>query len=669
MEETGKRIEELRKLINYHNYRYYVLDSPEISDAEYDRLMKELEELEKDHPELVTPDSPTQKVGAPPVEAFGTVEHTVPMLSLQNAMNAEELIEFDFRIKRFLKTDFDIEYVAEPKMDGLAVELVYEKGVFVRGSTRGDGYRGEDVTVNLKTVRSIPLTLRKLPYEELPEKLEVRGEVFLPLESFNRLNREREEQGETAFANPRNAAAGSLRQLDSSITARRPLDIFLYGIGEVTGKKFVTQWEILETFRMYGLKTNSLAAKCGNIHDAVDFFRKISARRNELPYEIDGIVVKINNLRLQDALGIISRSPRWAVACKFPPVQENSVIRDIIASVGRTGALTPVAILQPVKVGGVVVSRATLHNQDEVDRKDVRIGDTIVVQRAGDVIPEVVAVIKSKRPSGSSPYRLPEECPVCGAQVVKEEAFHRCTNISCPAQVKESIKHFAGKDGMDIEGLGSKHIDQMVEKGLIRDAADLYYLSKEDILSLDRFADKSAQNIADSISKSRETTLQRLIYALGIRNVGSHTARVLAEEFGSLESLMSASYERLIEIRDIGPEVAGSISAYFAEERNRDLIGRLFKAGVSCRRAEIFAGGRLEGKTFVLTGALESFTRSEAASRIEAEGGRVSGSVSRKTDYVVAGSEPGSKYDKAVELGIEILTEEAFIDLISPKKK
>lgn len=665
LKEAERRIEKLREEINYHNYRYYVLDSPEISDAEYDRMMRELEELESEFPELVTPDSPTQKVGAPPLEAFGTVEHTVPMLSLQNAMNADELREFDARIKRFLKTDMGIEYVAEPKMDGLAVELVYEKGKFVRGSTRGDGFRGEDVTLNLKTVRSIPLSLREPPFEELPERLSVRGEVFLALEPFNRLNREREEAGEPAFANPRNAAAGSIRQLDSSVTAKRPLDIYCYGVGEVVGKRFVNHREVLQSLKDYGLKVNPLIKGCENIDAAARYFDEMSERRNELPYEIDGVVVKVDNLRMQGELGEISRSPRWAIACKFPPVQENTVVKDIIVSVGRTGALTPVAMLDPVKVGGVVVSRATLHNQDEINRKDVRVGDTVVIQRAGDVIPEVVTVIKSKRPEGSTPYHLPDTCPVCGGHVVREEAFHRCTNVSCPMQVKESIRHFASKDGMDIDGLGFKHIEQMVEKGLIRDAADLYHLNKREILTLERFADKSAQNVIDSIDRSRKTTLPRLIYSLGIRNVGSHTAGLLAGEFGSIDNLKSASTDRLMEIHEIGPEVAGSIINFFSEERNLDLIDRLIKGGVTYEAAEKKKGGRFEGKTFVLTGTLASLSRSEAKALIEAEGGKVSGSVSGKTDYIVVGAEPGVKYDKGVELGVNILNEEEFKGLLS----
>lgn len=663
-EEAHSRIDQLRQEINYHNYRYYVLDSPEISDARYDLLLRELESLEKEYPHLLTPDSPTQRVGAPPLEAFGTVEHSVPMLSLQNAMNEEELRDFDRKLKRFLKDDSNIEYVAELKMDGLAVELVYENGRFLEGSTRGDGFRGENVTLNLKTVRSIPLNLIGKDDGQIPDRMTVRGEVFLSLQAFNRLNREREEAGEQTFANPRNAAAGSLRQLDSSVTAKRPLDIYCYGIGEISGLSLSSHWEILETLSAFGLKVNRLAKKCGNIEEAIQFFREMGEKREELPYEIDGTVVKVNSLDLQARLGEISRSPRWAIACKFPPSQENSVVKGIIASVGRTGALTPVAILEPVKVGGVIVSRATLHNQDEVDRKDVRVGDTVVIQRAGDVIPEVVTVITSKRNKESQPYKLPQTCPVCGGKVIREEAYHRCVNVSCPAQLKESISHFASKEGMNIDGLGFKHIEQMVEKGLIKNPGDLYFLSKEDILTLERFAEKSAQNIIDSIEKSRQTTLPRFIYSLGIRNVGSYTAKLLASEFGSIDSLKNASYEGLLEIRDIGPEIAATVTGFFEEEKNLLMIDKLLKGGIRFGQSAVSTGGKLEGKVFVLTGTLATLKRNEAKELIEGEGGKVSGSVSSKTDYVVAGTEPGSKLEKAQELGVSVLTEEELKKLL-----
>lgn len=657
LEDDLKR---LREAISQHNYRYYILDDPEVSDAEYDRLMRELEAIEEGHPELITPDSPTQKVGAPPLSAFSNVEHSMPMLSLQNAMNIDELREFDVRIKRFLGTKVDIEYVVEPKMDGLAVELVYEKGTFSIGSTRGDGRKGEDVSLNLKTIRSLPLALRELPFDDMPEKVDIRGEVFIGLETFNTLNSEREANGEAIFANPRNAAAGSLRQLDSAVTAKRPLDIYCYGVGEVIGKKFINQWEILQTLKEWGLKVNPLARKCNGIEEAVTCFKEMADRRKELPYDIDGLVIKVDNIRMQGDLGEISRAPRWAIACKFPPVQEHTVVKDIIVSMGRTGVLTPVAKLEPVRIGGVVVSSATLHNQDEIDRKDVRIGDTVVIQRAGDVIPEVVKVIESKRPAKSVPYRLPLNCPVCGCEVIKDDAAHRCTNHSCPAKFKEAVRHFVSKNAMDIDGLGFKHLEQMVEKSLIKDAADLYHISKDHILSLERFAEKSAQNIINAIDKSRRTTLPRLIFALGIRNVGIRTATSLAKAFGSMENLKAATFEQLTAIRDIGPEVATSITEYFANDKNLNLFDRLIAGGITYEAEAKKTEGLLSGKTFVLTGTLGGYTRTEAKKLIEAKGGSVTGSVSKKTDYLVAGTEPGSKYDKAMKLGIEVLDEEGF---------
>lgn len=654
---TKERAQILRERIDFHNHRYYILDSPEISDGEYDKLMRELQDIETKHPELIRADSPTQKVGAPPLDAFGTLEHSLPMLSLQNAMNIDELREFNAKIKRSLGTDCDVEYVAEPKMDGLAVELIFENGAFKVGSTRGDGIRGENVTLNLKTIKSIPLRLRESPFEELPEKISIRGEVFLPLDAFSTLNRKREGEGEPLFANPRNAAAGSLRQLDSSITAKRPLDIYSYGIGEVKGKKFITQWEILQTFKDYGLKVNPLIKRCENIDVAIEYFQEMGTKRNELPYEIDGVVFKVNNIRLQGELGEISRSPKWAIACKFPPAQEHTMVNEIIASVGRTGVLTPVAILEPIKVGGVVVSKATLHNQDEVDRKDVRLGDTVVIQRAGDVIPEVVSVIMSKRKAGSKAYKLPNTCPDCGGKVVREETFQRCINASCPIRLKESIRHFAGKNGMNIDGLGFKHIEQMVDKGLIKDPADLYHLTKKEILTLERFAEKSAQKIIDSIAKSRDTTLARLIYSLGIRNVGESTAKILAAEFRTMERLIDATMEELIEVDEVGPETAAAICSFFAAAENLEMIKKLGQGEVNYSTPEIMGGGLLEGKIFVLTGTLESFKRNEIKTLIENAGGKLSSSVSKKTSYLLAGESPGSKYEKALKLGVDILSE------------
>ena len=681
MKDIKKEIEELRDKVNFHNYRYYVLDSPVISDAEYDRLMRRLEGLEARYPNLITPDSPTQRIGAKPLEAFGTVTHTIPMLSLNNAFTEEEAKEFDDRVKKLLKISQEsevrgqeIEYVAEPKIDGLAIELVYEDGRFTAGSTRGDGYTGEDVTQNLKTIRSIPMRLQKESgvrsqksegkIYPLPKRLEVRGEAFLPLKAFEKLNRERKKNGEPLFANPRNAAAGSLRQLDPKITASRPLDIFCYGIGAVEGIKFKTHWETLEALKAFGLKTNPLIKKCTGIEAVLNYHKEMEKNRDNLPYEVDGIVIKVNSLESQERLGVLTRSPRWAFAYKFAPMQETTRIKEIIIGVGRTGALTPVAIMEPIAVGGVIIERATLHNQDEVDRKDVRVGDTVVIQRAGDVIPEVVMVIKEKRPHGVRPFKIPDKCPLCRSRVERVGAIHYCTGgLSCPAQVKETIRHFVSKRALDIEGLGDKHIEQFVDDGLIKDVSDLYRLKKEDILKLERWADKSAENLIDAIEKSKTPALPRLIYALGVRQVGEHMAHVLAEEFGALEAIIEADKERLLSIHDVGPETAESIFDFFQEPHNIKVIEKLKKAGVvfpQMKRTK----GKLSGKTFLFTGALESFSRDEAKEVVERLGGKTAPSISKKVDYVVAGTEPGSKYDEAKKLGLKIISEEEFKGMV-----
>lgn len=659
----------LREEINYHNYRYYVLDSPAITDAEYDRLMRRLEELEKQHPELITPDSPTQRVGAKPLEEFGTVPHRLPMLSLKNAFAKEEAVEFDERIKRFLKLSREeaIEYTAEPKMDGLAVELIYEDGVFTKGSTRGDGYRGEDVTQNLRTVRSIPLRLsvkaegRGVKPGKIPRYLEARGEVFLPLESFRKLNREREGKGEAVFANPRNAAAGSLRQLDPRITASRPLDIFCYGLGAVEGASFNTHFESLEFIKALGLKVNPFVRVVNGIDGVLRYHGEMERRREGLDYELDGVVVKVNGLALQERLGILTRSPRWALAYKFAPKQESTRVKDIMVGVGRTGALTPVAVLEPIEVGGVTIERATLHNEDEVLRKDVRTGDHVVVERAGDVIPEVAYVIKEKRPHGTKPFRMPDKCPECGSKVEKDGAIHYCTGgLSCPAQLKESIAHFASKRAMDIDGLGWMHVKQFVEAGLLKDVADIYFLKKDDILNLERWADKSADNLIEAIEKSKRTTLERLIFALGIHGAGEHMARLLAGKFGSIEAIMEVTEDDLLNIREIGPETARSIADFFKERHNRAVIEKLKRAGVETRKAARKAKGKLDGLVFLFTGTLKSFTRDEAKEIVEKEGGAAAAGISRKVNYVIAGDEAGSKLDKAKKMGIKIISEEEF---------
>lgn len=660
-----QQLEQLRSKIRYHNYRYYVLDDPEISDAEYDALMQELLELEKKYPLLVTPDSPTQRVGAPPLDKFETVRHTLPMLSLANAFEEEEVWEFDSRIKRFLGRGDTIDYVVEPKIDGLAIELVYEHGILTVGSTRGDGETGENVTQNLKTISAIPLRLLK--GDEFPARLEVRGEVYINTQDFQQLNKQRERSGEPLFANPRNAAAGSLRQLDPNITARRPLKVFFYGVGIVEGKTFTTHMEMLEQFKRWGLRVNPEIRLCKNFREVFDFYRQLQERRDTLGYEIDGIVIKVNDLRLREELGEISRSPRWALAYKFPPREATTQILDIVVQVGRTGALTPVAKLKPVQIGGVTVSRATLHNQDEIERKGILIGDTVVIQRAGDVIPKVVKVIESVRTGKEQQFVFPDKCPVCGADVLRSEgeAIARCTGISCPAQLKERVLHFASKGAMDVEGMGEKLVDQLVDKGLVSDMADLYFLTKENLINLDRMGEKSAQNILEALERSKQPTLARFIFALGIQHVGEHLARILADHFQDLENLAQASEDELQGIYEIGPEVAHSIYVFFQQEETRKLLEKLRQAGIQITRPEKAKKIKsLAGKSFVLTGTLEKFTREEAKKLIEDRGGRVVSSISEKTDFLIVGDKPGSKLDKAKQLGIRLLNEEEFENML-----
>jgi DNA ligase (NAD+) len=658
-----ERVEKLRELINYHNHLYYVLDNPEISDAEYDKFFDELTELEKKYPQLISSDSPTQKVGAPPLTEFKSVPHTLPMLSLNKCMSEEEFLDFHRRVLEFSeKKEKEIEYTAELKFDGLAVELVYEKGTYRLGATRGDGYTGEDVTLNLRTVKSIPLKLFS-PQEKLPEYLEVRGEVILKKSDFERLNKEREKTKEMLFANPRNAAAGSVRQLDSKVTVSRPLDMFCYGVGTVKGKSFPTHWESMQYLKELGFKVNEHFKLCKSKEEVIKFHQEILNIRNELDYEIDGIVIKVNNFSWQRKLGELSRSPRWAIAWKFPAQEETTKVKDIIVNVGRTGALTPVAILEPVRVGGVEVSRATLHNEDEIKKKDIRVGDTVIIRRAGDVIPEVAKVVEGKRIGQEKRFVMLDKCPVCGSKVEKPEgeAITRCTNVSCPAQIKENLAHFVSKGAMDMDGLGYKLLEQMVDKRIISDSADLYYLKKENLMKMERMGDKLAQNILDAIEQSKNPTLPKLIYALGIRNVGEHLAQILAKEFKSIDNLAKKTLEELTSVYEIGPIVSESIYNFFHNQKNLKFLDKLKKGGV--KFPEEMAKPKFvpwEKKTFVLTGSLESYSRDQAKRLIEELGGRVSSSVSKKTDYVIVGSEPGSKLAEAKKLGIKTVDEEGF---------
>lgn len=662
---TEKRIYQLRRELEHHNYQYYVLDNPVVTDQEYDNLLRELARLEDEFPEFADPNSPTQRVGARPLDAFTSVPHSVPMLSLQNAMTEEEVRDFHKRVTKLLGMD-DVEYVMEVKIDGLAVELVYIDGVFTLGSTRGDGYVGEDVTQNLRTIKAVPMRLRTDEKTPLPERLEVRGEVYMGRKEFLALNKRRELTGEPLFANPRNAAAGSIRQLDSRITAERKLNIFCYAAGRVTGVTFSTHMQFLEYLSRWGFRVNFPYTKvCGTIEDVVANFAHVRSIREEMPYEIDGTVIKVNRLDYQSDLGTVSRSPRWAIAYKFEAKEEQTTIEDIIVSVGRTGALTPIALLKPVSVGGVEVSRATLHNEDEIERKDVRVGDAVIVTRAGDVIPEVVRVIDRDRPGREAPFRMPERCPVCNEEVIRPpgEAIRRCVNINCPAQIKGSIEHFASKRAMDIDGLGTKLVEQLVDRGIIRDVSDLYYIEKETLAGMERMADKSAGNIIDAIKASRKRPFARFIHALGIRQVGEHVAGLLAERFDSMERLMSADTQMLLAIPEIGPEAATSITAFFRDPKNRETISRILAAGVEFEYKK-GSTGKLTGLTFVFTGSLSGMSRDEARARVEELGAKTASSVGKKVSYVVAGEEAGSKLDKARQLGLKILSEQEFLELL-----
>jgi DNA ligase (NAD+) len=659
IEEAQARVLELRTLIDRANRQYYELDQPEITDAEYDALFRELVELETEYPELITPDSPTQRVGGPPSDAFAKVTHRTPMLSLSNAFDRDEVREFDKRVRRALGDVIRVEYVTELKIDGLAMSLLYDDGRYKIGATRGDGYTGEDVTPNVKTISSVPLSVTVPP--EFPKAFEVRGEVYMPKRSFHRLNAELAAEGKPLFANPRNAAAGAVRQLDPRITARRRLDTFIYALDPPGAAR--SQEQILDRLAEMGFHVNTNRRTHPDIDAVIGFLDEWQDKRDKLDYGIDGIVIKVNDLGQQAELGFVSRSPRWALAFKFPPEQAETVVDDIKVYVGRTGAITPVAWLTPVQIGGTTVSRATLHNEDEVARKDVRPGDHVVIQRAGDVIPEVVRVLTEKRSNASRPWHMPKKCPECGTDLVREpgEAATRCINPTCPAQVLEHLRHFVGS--LDIEGLGYATLQQLIDRKLVNDPADLYHLTKEQLLTLEGFADKSAQNLLDRIAASKSTTLLRFLSALGINHVGWTMAGLLANHFGTIDRLQAASVDDLMAISGVGPTVAEEVHEYFQRPESRRLIERLLGAGIEIKQPERHEGP-LIGKTFVLTGTLSSLTRGQAEERIKALGGAIGSGVSRKTDYLVAGADPGSKLEKAQRLKVPILDEAAFLELL-----
>jgi len=669
---TTDKLESLKQQIRHHNYRYHVLDDPEVPDAEYDRLVRQLQAIESENPELITEDSPTQRVGDAPISAFGTVQHQVPMLSLDNAFAADELREFHRRVTDRLELEEGADqlcYAAEPKLDGAAVSLLYENGQLVRGATRGDGTTGEDITHNVRTIDAVPLRLIGKDY---PPTLEVRGEVFMPKAGFEAYNKKAEQAGEKTFVNPRNAAAGSLRQLDPKLTAERPLDMYVYSVGRIDGGELPeTHSEVIERLQGWGLKTCPESAVVEGVEGCLAYYEALGAKRDSLPYEIDGVVYKVDNLLQQRELGFVSRAPRWAIAHKFPAQEELTTVEGVEFQVGRTGAVTPVARLKPVFVGGVTVRNATLHNIDELHRKDVRVGDTVTIRRAGDVIPEVVGVIASRRPKGTKAVQLPKNCPVCGSAVTREgdEAVARCSGgLYCSAQRAEALKHFVSRKAMDIEGLGSKIIEQLVAIDRIKTPADIFQLNKYELAEMERMGEKSAENLVNSIEENRSTTLERFLYALGIREVGEATASSLASYFGTLDAIVAATEDELVEVPDVGPIVASRIRSFFDETHNRDVIKALRDSGVHWQESapqRSPSKGGLSGKTFVLTGTLPSMTRDEAKQKIQACGGKVTGSVSKKTSYLVYGDKAGSKLAKAQELGVETIDEAGLTVLLA----
>ena len=662
-----QRIESLREEINAHNYSYYVLDNPEVPDSEYDRLLHELGDIEEQYPELISPDSPTQRVGATPLDSFSEVKHEVPMLSLGNAFSDQDMSDFDKRIREGVESE-NIEYAAEPKLDGLAISLLYKNGLLVRAATRGDGRTGEDVTLNIRTIDAIPLKLRG---KDFPPVIEVRGEVVMPKVGFEQLNIQQIEKGEKPFVNPRNAAAGSLRQLDPKITATRPLSFYSYGIGLIDGMSLPNKHsDMMNKLKSWGLRINPESRVVKGAQGCVDYYESLAKKRNDLPDEIDGIVYKVDELKFQDVMGFVSRAPRWAIARKFPAQEEMTKLTGIDIQVGRTGALTPVARLEPVFVGGVTVSNATLHNQDEIDRLDVRVGDNVIVRRAGDVIPQIVSVVKSKRTGKPRRFHLPDTCPVCGSETARfeDEAVTFCTGgLFCEAQRKEAIKHFASRRAMNIDGLGDKLVEQFVDEGLIHTIADLYLLDVESLIKLERMAEKSAKNLVTSLEKSKTTTLARFIFSLGIHSVGETTAQTLANHFSTLENIMHASEDKLLEVPDVGPIVAENLITFFKQEHNIEVVEQLIFVGINWPKIQKKSVDEqpLAGKTFVVTGTLETMGRNDAKAALQELGAKVSGSVSKKTDYVVVGENPGSKASKAADLGITILDEKALIELLA----
>ncbi|MDH7598819.1 MAG: NAD-dependent DNA ligase LigA [Sedimentisphaerales bacterium] len=667
-EKIKQRIAELRELIREHDYRYYVLGEPTISDTDYDKLFAELKELEDTHPELITPDSPTQRVTDRPLEGFPQVRHAVPMMSIDNTYSPQELREFDQRITRQPGIK-GCEYVVELKIDGLAISIRYSNGVFVQAATRGDGQVGDDVTANVRTIRSVPLVLRHR--DHLPEVLEVRGEVYMPNKAFLELNRLREEAGEPIFANPRNAAAGSLKLLDPRITASRNLAFFAYAIGQTSRPIGKTHMEVLTRLREYGLPVNPHSELAKDIDQVIQICDKWQAKRHQLPYQIDGMVIKVNRLDYQDTLGATARAPRWCIAYKFPAERAKTVVRSIDVQVGKSGILTPVANLDPVRLAGTMVKRASLHNFEEIKRLDVRCGDTVLVEKAGEIIPQVVEVLQEFRPPDAKPFPVPTRCPECGHKVVKDEGgvYIRCSNPDCPAQLKERLRYFAGRDQMDIENLGPALIDQLVDSGMVKNIADIYYLKKEQLLSLERMAEKSATNILNAIEASKTRPLWRFIAALGIRHIGRQSAQILAEHFGDLDSIMKASQDELASVDQIGPAMAQSVYEFFRDPKNKATVRQLLAAGVRPQPAlrPKARSGPLAGKTVVVTGSLKSFTRQGVLEALRTAGARPAESVSRKTDYLVVGAEPGSKLDKARALGIPILTEEQLVQMLGGK--